>query len=103
VPDGKGAGRNHDHGHAPNGKAGYLPNKTCDSANQVGYQLALCIERTITVDMDDGQSLPPYIDDGVVWHVVRRANGHTVWRRIFLNPSFVTPGAASPEDQSRAP
>jgi hypothetical protein len=87
VPDGKGAGRNHDHGHAPNGKAGYLPNKTSDSVNQVG---ALCIEHATTVDMDDGQPLPPYID-GIVWHIVHCADGCTTWRRIFLQSSSVTP------------
>src|SRR5262249_23028528 len=35
---------------------------------------ALCIERTITADMPDGQRLPPFTNQGVVWHVVRRAS-----------------------------
>jgi hypothetical protein len=43
--------------------------------------------------MDDGQPLPPLIEDGVAWHVVRRANGRTIWRRLFLKPSPVTAGA----------
>lgn len=47
----------------------------------------LCIEHSITADMADGQSLPPYTDDGVVWHVVRRIDGRTLWRRIFLSSS----------------
>jgi hypothetical protein len=46
----------------------------------------LVIEHCMTVDMDDGQPLPPYLDHGAVWHVIRRANGHTAWRRIFLLP-----------------
>lgn len=28
--------------------------------------------------MDDGQALPPFIDDNVVWHVVRRADGRSL-------------------------
>jgi hypothetical protein len=49
---------------------------------------ALWIEHSATVDMADGQPLPPLIEDGVVWHLVRRANGCTTWRRIFLeNPA----------------
>ena len=104
MPDGKGAGRNHHHGRAPAVNsvrlgAEHLPDKASESANQVS---ALCIEHVTTVDMDDGQPLPPYIGDGV-WHVVDRADGRTTWRRIFLQSSSVTPGAASPEDQSHAP
>ena len=45
---------------------------------------ALIIEHLITSDMDDGQPLPPLIEDGLVWHVVRRAAGRTLWRRIYL-------------------
>jgi hypothetical protein len=47
----------------------------------------LCIEHSITADMADGQPLPPYTEDGVVWHVVRRTDGRTLWRRIFLSSS----------------
>jgi hypothetical protein len=47
---------------------------------------ALTIEHLITSDMDDGQPLPPLIEDGLVWHVVRRAAGSTLWRQIFLTP-----------------
>jgi hypothetical protein len=45
---------------------------------------ALCIEHSVTADMADGQPLPPYTDRGVVWHVVRRLDGRTTWRRISL-------------------
>jgi hypothetical protein len=44
----------------------------------------LCIEHAVTADMADGQPLPPLIEDGVAWHVVRRANGRTTWRRLLL-------------------
>jgi hypothetical protein len=45
--------------------------------------------------MDDGQPLPPFIEDGVVWNVVRRADGRTIWRRLYLKtkPSHVAVGA----------
>jgi hypothetical protein len=62
---------------------------------------ALNVEHTITADMADGQPLPPLIEDGILWRVVRRAGGRTHWRRLFLS-SPVTPGAASSGDQSRA-
>jgi len=80
------------------------PNKTFDPANQVSCRLALCIERTTTADMDDGQSLPPFIDDGIIWcRVCRLPGSRTLWRRIFLSASSVTPGAASAGEQTRAP
>jgi hypothetical protein len=34
--------------------------------------------------MPDGQSLPPLIEGGVVWRIVRRNAGWTLWRRIYL-------------------
>jgi hypothetical protein len=37
--------------------------------------------------MADGQPLPPLIEDGVAWCVVRRADGYTLWRRLSLSPS----------------
>ena len=46
--------------------------------------VGLIIEHTTTVDMPDGQPLPPYINDDVVWHVVDRADARTRWRRISL-------------------
>jgi hypothetical protein len=107
VPDQKGTGRNHHHGRAPDGKsvrldAEHLPHKTYESANQVGQ--ALCIEHSITADMDDGQSLPPYIDDGIIWWRVCRLPGNrTLWRRLFISSSSARPGAALPEDRSHAP
>jgi hypothetical protein len=51
---------------------------------------ALCIEHSVTVDMADGQPLPPLVEDGVVWHVVRRANGRTMWRRLLLTSAVTT-------------
>jgi hypothetical protein len=37
------------------------------------------------VDMADGQALPPLIEDGAVWHVVRRSPDHTTkWRAISI-------------------
>jgi hypothetical protein len=36
----------------------------------------------ITVDLDDGQPCPPYIEDGVPWRVTQRRNGRTLWRRV---------------------
>jgi hypothetical protein len=53
--------------------------------------------------MADGQPLPPLIEDGIAWHVVRRAGGRTTWRRIFLSPSLVTDWRAASGDQTCAP
>jgi hypothetical protein len=53
----------------------------------------LAIDHVITADMDDGQPLPPFIEDGVIWCVVRRQHGRTLWRRILLTteqPGTVT-------------
>jgi hypothetical protein len=47
----------------------------------------LIIKHLVTADMDDGQPLPPLIENGIVWCVVRRAHGLTLWRRIFLKES----------------
>jgi hypothetical protein len=47
----------------------------------------LIVEYSTTADMPDGQCLPPYLEDNVVWHVVRRLPGaRTLWRRIRLSP-----------------
>ena len=83
--DGKGAGRNHHHGRAPAGNgvrlgAEHLPDKASESANQVSQ---LCIEHVATVDLDDGRVCPPYLEDGVIWRVVKRRSGQTLWRRIY--------------------
>jgi hypothetical protein len=40
-------------------------------------------DHTTTVDMDDGQALPPFLEDNHVWHIVRRREGRTLWRRIY--------------------
>jgi hypothetical protein len=46
---------------------------------------SIIIEHIVTADMDDGQPLPPYIEDNIVWHIVHRLpNAQTLWRRIFL-------------------
>jgi hypothetical protein len=96
VRDLKGAGRRQALGDARNGNAGLnwesrqpLPDKT----SSLHCQLA--IEHAVTTDMDDGQPLPPFIEDRIVWHVVRRADGRTIWRRLYLKtkPSHVAAGA----------
>jgi hypothetical protein len=63
----------------------------------------LAIEHGVTADMPDGQALPPLIENGVPWRVVRRADGCTLWRRLFLTPSLVTDWRTAPGDQTRAP
>jgi hypothetical protein len=56
----------------------------------------LMIEHAVTCNMDDGQSLPPIIEDGVVWHAVCPLPGaRTLWRRISLQPSTTLPGTAA--------
>jgi hypothetical protein len=45
---------------------------------------ALFVEQACTADMEDGQPLPPLIEDSCVWHVVRRSKGRTLWRRLFF-------------------
>jgi hypothetical protein len=64
---------------------------------------ALKIEHAITSDMPDGQPLPPFIEDGLIWRVVRRADGRTLWRRLLLNSSPVTGWRTASGHQSRAP
>jgi hypothetical protein len=59
-------------------------------------RLALCIEHAVTVDMDDGQPLPPLIEDGSTWHLVHRADGRTLWRRLLLSSSPVIDWRAAP-------
>jgi len=63
----------------------------------------LVIQHAVTHDMEDGQSLPPIIEDGVIWHVVRRTDGCTTWRRLFLSPSLVADWRAASGDQTQAP
>jgi hypothetical protein len=50
----------------------------------------LVIEHAVTADMPDGQPLPPYIDNGAVWCVVRSTDGRTTWRRIFLTSRLLS-------------
>ena len=89
----KGAGRDHhDGGRGRNGNGvrlgseQLLPNKSFLFSIVKSAVGVLRVEHSVTADMADGQPLPPYTDDGVVWQVVRRADGRTTWRRIFLSP-----------------
>jgi hypothetical protein len=66
-----------------------------------GYRLD--IQHAVTADMPDGQALPPLIENGVPWRVVRRADGRTLWRRLFLATSAVTAWRTASVDQTRAP
>jgi hypothetical protein len=61
-----------------------LRNDRAAAATPTDPGVGLIIEHTTTVDMPDGQPLPPYINDDVVWHVVDRADARTRWRRISL-------------------
>jgi hypothetical protein len=54
------------------------------SAAETSATPALRVELLITADFPDGRPLLPPCDYGVVWHVVRRGDGRTTWRRIFL-------------------
>jgi hypothetical protein len=51
----------------------------------------LVIEHSVTADMPNGQSLPPFIEDGVVWCVVHRDDGRTLWRRISIQTTAPSP------------
>ncbi len=64
----------------------------------------LIVEHVVTTDLDDGAPVVPgFIDDGVAWRVVRRANGCTMWRRLFLSHSPATDWRSAPGDQMRVP
>jgi hypothetical protein len=55
---------------------------------------AMRIDYTITADMPDGQALPPFMDESVVWHVVRRLpGGSTLWRSISIRASARPPAS----------
>ena len=45
---------------------------------------ALIIEHTVTCDLDDGRVCPPFFENGIIWCVVKRRSGQTLWRRIYL-------------------
>jgi hypothetical protein len=103
----KGAGRDHhDGGRGRNGNGvrlgseQLLPNKASRFSVVKPAVRTLCIEHSITADLADGQPLPPLIEDGHVWHVVRRADSRTIWRRLFLKPSPVTDWRTAPGDQT---
>jgi hypothetical protein len=55
--------------------------------------MPLGVELSTTTDLPDGQPLPPPCDCDAVWHVVRRDDSHTLWRRIFVSPP---PSGAEP-------
>jgi hypothetical protein len=84
----KGTGRDHvgraRNGGCSNWEPEHLPNKPFHSSIQVCARQWLAIEHAVTADMADGQPMPPLIEDGLVWHMVRRADEHTFWRRIIL-------------------
>jgi hypothetical protein len=44
----------------------------------------ILIEHQTTADMADGQPLPPLIENGRPWHLVRRTDGYSLWRRFQL-------------------
>jgi hypothetical protein len=62
----------------------------------------LVVEHATTVDMDDGQPLPPFMEDGVLWGVVNRANGTTKWRRITFQTTERS-GVVTLEDRLHSP
>jgi hypothetical protein len=59
--------------------------------------ISLVIERVTTADMDDGQPLPPFMDNGAIWHVVHRFHDQkkTLWRRITLQTNTTSPSTAA--------
>ena len=63
----------------------------------------LVIEHAVTANMDDGQSLPPIIEDGAIWCVVHPLPGRkTLWRRIsFQSTTPPSTAAAQPRDDLR--
>jgi hypothetical protein len=64
----------------------------------------IVIEHRVTTDMPDGQALPPLIENNLIWCVVHRASGCTLWRRISLEPSPASDWRAATGDQTtRAP
>jgi hypothetical protein len=50
----------------------------------------LHIEHVVTVDLPDGQACPPYYD-GAIWRAIRRADGRTIWRRLYLKTKQTQP------------
>ncbi len=55
-----------------------------------GSSITLAIEHELTMNMPNGQALPPFIEDGVIWHVVYRSPGCTLWRRLYLTNNLDT-------------
>jgi hypothetical protein len=53
------------------------------------------ITHTVTNDSPDGQPWPPP-DSGALWVIVRRAEGHTLWRAIELAESELPRTFANP-------
>ena len=57
----------------------------------------------LTLDLPDGRPQPPAINDGIVWRVVRRAEGRAIWRPLSIS-DFPRPHGARPlEDYTGAP
>jgi hypothetical protein len=71
-----------------------------------GLPCQLAIQHVVTADMDDGQPLPPFFEDGRPWHLVRRAGGRSLWRRLFLGEcasSTAAPPSKQPRHRGRHP
>jgi hypothetical protein len=65
---------------------------------------SIIVEYVDTADMADGQPLPPYIDDGVVWRVVRRLpDSRTRWRCIRLSSQSSQPSRRRTDSVGSAP
>jgi hypothetical protein len=61
------------------------PERLLTPAHETQHDLASTtwpFERAVTLDLDEAPWPPP----GTGWHVARRANGSTVWRRVSLQP-----------------
>jgi hypothetical protein len=55
-----------------------VPDRSSQAASSPTTQPSVYI---LTVDLDDGQVCPPYVDDGIPWRVVQRRSGRTLWCR----------------------
>jgi hypothetical protein len=59
----------------------------------VDARTVIKVTLTVTSDSPDGQPWPPP-DSNTLWSVVRRSDGHTVWRAIQLaEVRFAAPDA----------
>lgn len=77
-------------------------NNSASAEAQATPIVVIAVEHAATVDMDDSQPLPPFMEDGVLWGVVNRANGTTKWRRITLQTTERS-GVVTLEDRLHSP